>query len=623
MVGAMVVTRAHLLCCELSTIGPSSSPPSPSSSSSFSISSSSFSRIHKRFRPFAGFKSSAVASFPPSSPSPFCRMPAKVSVQNRVGFEGLGSIQRLAMANLEGQRDSGSVGTNGRRGQRDLGAMESGRSTEPLLPRLGGEVEEEEMDMEEKVKGGGDDYNLSAILLPFFFPALGGLLFGYDIGATSGALLSLTSPELSGTSWYYLSPIATGFVVSGSLYGALGGSLLAFNIADALGRRRELIAASITYALGAGLTSLAPNLSVLIAGRLVYGLSIGLAMHAAPLYISETAPCSIRGTMISLKEGFIVVGILLGYLIGSLEIEAVGGWRVMYGMAAPIAVIMGLGMWWLPASPRWIILQAVQGRTALEEAKEKAKAAFQKLRGSKVPEHKIITELNETEESVQAACGGQDEISFKEIFQGKLNQRAFIIGGGLVFLQQVTGQPSVLYYAAQILQSAGFSAAADATKVAVFLGLFKLLTTGVAIFYVDKVGRRPLLIVGVSGIMASLLGLAAYYSFASGVPILAVCALLCYVGAYQISFGPISWLMVSEVFPLRSRGRAVSLTTLINFGANAVVAFSFAPIQDVIGPSATFLLFALIAGFAVVFVSTTVPETKGLTLEQIEAKLCE
>lgn len=493
--------------------------------------------------------------------------------------------------------------------QQDSAALESGQATEPLLER---------QEYKEPAP-----YTVGAILLPFIFPALGGLLFGYDIGATSGAVLSLTSAEFSGTSWYAFSSIETGFVVSGSLYGALPGSILAFNIADGLGRRKELILAAVTYALGASVTALAPSLTVLIAGRLLYGVSIGLAMHAAPLYISETAPPQIRGTMISLKECFIVVGILLGYLVGSLEIETVGGWRIMYGLGAPIALIMGLGMWWLPASPRWILLQAAQGKRSLEEAKKSAKTAFQRLRGSKVPESTIETELSETLASVETASGGRDEITFAEIFQGKLNQKAFIVGGGLVFLQQVTGQPSVLYYAAQILQSAGFSAAADATKVAVFLGFCKLLLTGVAVFYVDKVGRVPLLIVGVSGIIASLLGLAAYYSFASGVPILAVVALLVYVGSYQVSFGPISWLMVSEIFPLRSRGRAVSLTTLINFASNAVVAFAFAPIQDVVGASATFLIFALIAVGALVFVVTSVPETKGLTLEEIEAKLSE
>lgn len=233
-------------------------------------------------------------------------------------------------------------------------------------------------------------------------------------------------------------------------------------------------------------------------------------------------------------------------------------------------------------------------------------------------EKKIEEEMNET---LNSAAGGRDEVSFAEIFRGKLNRRAFLIGGGLVWFQQVTGQPSVLYYAAQILQSAGFPAASDATAVSVLIGFWKLLLTVVATLYIDKLGRRPLLITGVAGILVSLLGLAAYYSFAQDLSFLAIGALLLYVGSYQISFGPVSWLMVSEVFPLRSRGRAMSLTTLINFTTNAVVTFAFAPLQAALGESFTFLVFAAVAVVALLFAITVVPETKGLTLEEIEAKL--
>ncbi|CAM6093432.1 unnamed protein product [Calypogeia fissa] len=496
--------------------------------------------------------------------------------------------------------------------EQDYASMESGqgKEREPLLSKRGG-------------SDSGDSYTWSAILLPFLFPALGGLLFGYDIGATSGATVSLADPELSGTSWYDLSPLENGLVVSGSLYGALPGSIVAFNVADSLGRRRQLLVASFIYALGGVASAFTPNLTLLIIGRLVYGVGIGLAMHAAPLYISETTATEIRGLMVSLKEVLNVCGILLGYFVGSLTINAVGGWRIMYGVAIPIAVVMGLGIWWLPPSPRWLLLQAVQGNLAVEEAKRRARATLLRVRGGdKVDQSKIDEEVEATLSSLQET-GGQEKVSFAELFRGKVNQRALAIGGGLVLLQQITGQPSVLYYAATILQSAGFPAASDATVVSVFLGFWKLLLTLVATFYVDKLGRRPLLITGVSGILLSLLALAAYYSFALGVPFLAIAALLVYVGSYQLSFGPISWLMVSEVFPLRTRGRAVSLTTLINFGANAVVALAYSPIQEAIGASFTFLIFAVIAVVALVFVIFSVPETKGLSLEEIENKLSQ
>ncbi|RZC93629.1 hypothetical protein C5167_007667 [Papaver somniferum] len=183
------------------------------------------------------------------------------------------------------------------------------------------------------------------------------------------------------------------------------------------------------------------------------------------------------------------------------------------------------------------------------------------------------------------------------------------------------GQPSVLYYAGSILQTAGFAAASDAARVSVVIGLFKFLMTGVAVLKVDDLGRRPLLIGGVTGITASLLFLSAYYKILQGYPLVAVSALLLYVGCYQISFGPISWLMVSEIFPIRTRGRGISLAVLTNFGANALVTFAFSPLKEALGADNLFLLFAGIALVSLLFVIFIVPETKGLSLEEIESKI--
>lgn len=466
-----------------------------------------------------------------------------------------------------------------------------------------------------------EDFSWSSVILPFFFPALGGLLFGYDIGATSGATLSLQSAELSGISWFNLSAVQLGLVVSGSLYGALLGSLLVYPIADFLGRRRELIAAALLYLFGGLVTGYAPGLNVLLLGRLLYGLGIGLAMHGAPLYIAETCPSQIRGTLISLKELFIVLGILMGFLVGSIQINAVGGWRYMYGFGVPISLLMGLGMWSLPPSPRWLLLRAVQGKGSFQEYKEKAISALSKLRGRPPGDKVSEKQIEESLVSLKSAYKEDEtEGSFLEVFQGP-SLKAFVIGGGLVLFQQITGQPSVLYYAGPILQSAGFSAAADATRVSVVIGLFKLAMTWIAVLKVDDLGRRPLLIGGVSGIALSLFLLSAYYKFLGGFPLVAVAALLLYVGCYQISFGPISWLMVSEIFPLRTRGRGISLAVLTNFGSNAIVTFAFSPLKELLGAENLFLLFGAIALLSLLFVVVIVPETKGLSLEEIESKI--
>ncbi|KAK8478558.1 hypothetical protein V6N11_028253, partial [Hibiscus sabdariffa] len=465
-----------------------------------------------------------------------------------------------------------------------------------------------------------EPFSWSSVIVPFLFPALGGLLFGYDIGATSGATISLQSPALSGTTWFNLSAVQLGLVVSGSLYGALLGSLLVFPIADFLGRRRELIIAALLYLLGGALTAYAPGLSVLLVGRLLYGLGIGLAMHGAPLYIAETCPSQIRGTLI-LKELFIVLGILLGYFVGSFQIDAVGGWRYMYGSSAPVAFLMGLGMWSLPPSPRWLILRVVQGKASLQEFKEKAILALSKLRGRAPGDEASVKQIEDTLTSVKSAYMEQEsEGNILEVLQGP-SLKAFIIGGGLVLFQQITGQPSVLYYAGPILQSAGFSAAADATRLSVVVGLFKLLMTWIAVAKVDDLGRRPLLIGGVGGIALSLFLLCAYYKFLGEFPYVAVAALLLYVGCYQISFGPISWLMVSEIFPLRTRGKGISLAVLTNFGSNAIVTFAFSPLKELLGAENLFLLFGAIALLSLLLVVLYVPETKSLSLEEIESKI--
>ncbi|KAJ4721009.1 D-xylose-proton symporter-like 2 [Melia azedarach] len=462
-----------------------------------------------------------------------------------------------------------------------------------------------------------EHYSVSAAILPFLFPALGGLLYGYDIGSTSCATISIESATSSGISWYDLSSVQIGLITSGSLYGALIGSVLAFNIADFLGRRRELILAAVLYLVGALVTAFAPDFVVMVIGRFVYGIGIGLAMHAAPMYIAETAPSQMRGQLVSLKEFFIVLGMVGGYGIGSLLVDTVAGWRYMYGASTPLAIIMGIGMWWLPASPRWVLLCAIKGRGNMQELRETAIRCLCRLRGQSIGDS-AASEVDEilTEFSI---VGEEKEVTLGEVFHGKC-LKALTIGAGLVLFQQITGQPSVLYYAASILQSAGFSAASDATRVSILLGLLKLIMTGLAVLVVDRLGRRPLLLGGVSGIVISLFLLGSYYLFLDDVPAVAVVALLLYVGCYQLSFGPIGWLMISEIFPLRLRGRGLSVAVLVNFGANALVTFAFSPLKELLGAGILFYGFGVIAVLSLLFIFFIVPETKGLTLEEIEAK---
>ncbi|CAN8256044.1 unnamed protein product [Cochlearia groenlandica] len=481
-----------------------------------------------------------------------------------------------------------------------------------------------------------ETYSVVSAILPFLFPALGGLLYGYEIGATSCATISLQSPSLSGISWYNLSSLDVGLVVSLQMISSAFFWIWSLHIFySMLGIRKELILAAFLFLVGAIVTVLAPIYSVLIIGRVTYGAGVGLAMHAAPMYIAETAPCQIRGQLVSLKEFFIVLGMVGGYGIGSLAVNVLSGWRYMYATSIPLAVIMGIGMWWLPASPRWLLLRVIQGKGNVENQREAAIKSLCRLRGPAFADsaseqvNEILAEL--------AFVGEDREATFGELFQGKC-KKALIIGGGLVLFQQITGQPSVLYYAPSILQTAGFSAAGDATRVSILLGLLKLIMTGVAVVVIDRLGRRPLLLSGVGGMyrepnssrichlifnvkqVVSLFLLGSYYIFFSASPAVAVVALLLYVGCYQLSFGPIGWLIISEIFPLKLRGRGLSIAVLVNFGANALVTFAFSPLKELLGAGILFLGFGVICVLSLLFIFFIVPETKGLTLEEIEAK---
>ncbi|DBA88440.1 TPA: hypothetical protein ACH3X2_004930 [Trebouxia sp. C0005] len=361
--------------------------------------------------------------------------------------------------------------------------------------------------------------------LVFLFPAIGGLLFGYDIGATSGALVSITSQQTSGTDWYSLSPFKSGLVVSSSLFGALAGSVGAFFLGDKLGRRRELMLAACLYGAAAVLLFFAPSYPLLLTGRVMYGLGIGFAMHAAPAYIAETASASVRGLLISLKEGFIVGGILLGYLASALWVGDTGGWRYMYGAALPPALIVFAGMAWLPESPRWLLLSGA--------SREQAERAVRRAWGSSGSDSQAIQQevSNMLQDSPTSAPGG-----LAALFSGR-NVKPLLIGSSLMLFQQITGQPSVLYYAAKIFKDAGFASDSDATRVSVVLGFFKLVMTGVAVATVDSVGRRPLLLGGVAGLVLSLLALSGAQTLVKGdfATWVSVVGLLSYTAAYQVT----------------------------------------------------------------------------------------
>ncbi len=425
--------------------------------------------------------------------------------------------------------------------------------------------------------------------------ALGGLLFGYDTGVISGAILFIQQDfGLSGTQ--------EEVVISSVLLGAVIGAAFGGPLADRIGRRRALILTAVIFALGAVGTALAPGVAWLIVGRVIVGAAIGAASFTAPLYISEVSPVAIRGRLVALNQIALTAGIVVSYLVDYALAEA-RGWRWMFGLATIPAVALGIGMLFVPESPRWLISRALP---------EKAHAVLQRIRGAA----DVDREFTDIRTSVDQQSGGWTELL------SPLVRPALIVGIGLAIFQQVTGINTVIYYAPTIFQFAGFTSASVAILATVGVGVVNLLMTVVAMLLLDRVGRRPLLLTGLVGMVLSLgvLGLAfALPGLQQNLGWIAVGSLMAYVGAFAIGLGPVFWLLISEIYPLKIRGLAMSVATVANWGMNLLVALTFLTLIQLLGRPATFWLYGVVGIGAWIFAYRLVPETKGRTLEDIEA----
>mmetsp|Transcript_34769 Transcript_34769/g.66777 ORF Transcript_34769/g.66777 Transcript_34769/m.66777 type:complete len:496 (-) Transcript_34769:332-1819(-) len=465
------------------------------------------------------------------------------------------------------------------------------------------------------------------VYLAFFFPALAGFLFGYDIGAASGAVNSVN--ELVG-----LSSIMKSLLTSSSLIGATVGSIAVFWLGEPLGRRREILTGATLYVLGSALSAISPNGIILysaLVGRAIYGLGIAFSMHAAPVYISEMSPSDIRGQLVSAKEGFIVFGIMAGFSV-SAACQAVmskdAAFRGIWAVPLLIGTGIFVGMFSMPPSPRWLLLQASRQLASANKYRDQAVKALQRFRRG-ASDAQIEAEVAEIEQSL----GTDFETSWKDLLDAR---RALVAGLGLISLQQLTGQPSVLYYQQQIFEAAGFGSFSKYATV--IIGAAKLIATLFAVRYVDNFGRRPLLFVGTTMMLVSLVVLGTGFFFSTregdsvtlppGWPPVIVVTLVAYVCGYQVGFGPIAWLIISEVFPLKTRTRALSAAVTVNFGFNLLMTFTLQLLQDAFdsispgkGQSYLFYLYGVLCVLSLVFVWAFVPETKGKSLEEIQQML--
>lgn len=431
---------------------------------------------------------------------------------------------------------------------------------------------------------------------------LAGALFGYDQGVISGALEGIREE-------FDLSTSLVEVITSGVTLGALFGALVAGLLADRIGRRRTILVAAFLFCVGAMLEAFTPGTGVLVVGRFTVGFGVGVASVAAPLYAAEMAPAALRGRYVSIYQLAITIGIFVAYLVDQALANS-DNWRAMLGVSAVPAVLLLIAMLPMSDTARWLLKV---GRRA------DAEAAVHRV----APEVDAGQRISEIEASLDEDA---DQASWSEIV-GRNMRKPLLIGVGLAVFQQITGINAIIYYGDQIFGFAGFSTPADQAAATTWaIGAVNVLATLVAVAYVDRFGRKPLLLIGLVGMGMSLTVVGFCFlklDDATGqgesmAGIFTLVALVVFIASFAFSLGPIVWTIINEIFPNRVRGRAVAVATAANWGTAFLVSRYFLSLIDTIGESATFWLFAAFSAMAFVFIQRVVPETKGRTLEEIE-----
>jgi MFS transporter, SP family, galactose:H+ symporter len=423
--------------------------------------------------------------------------------------------------------------------------------------------------------------------------ALGGMLFGYDIGVISGA------ENLLKAHWH-LSAASEELAVSAVLIGSIIGGIFGGKLADSVSRRYALVGLAAVYSVGAVATALAPSLVLFDVFRIIVGIAVGASSMIVPTYIAELAPVQIRGGLVILQQLAISGGIFLSYVLDYIFFTAGWGWRPMFAAAVIPGVALGVGMMYMSHTPRWL---GMQGRW--DEAEQ---VMCRVNPDSKEREMEALHEdLEETERA-----------SYKELLVPGM-RGALIAGVGLALLQQLVGPNTVLFYGPTIFGYAGISAGSGGLVAEMVVGVVLFVFVLPTIVLVDVVGRKALFYFGLTGMgsMLVLLGLAFHSGAASwGLGILAI--LVVYIGCYSLSISPLFWLMTAELFPNRLRGYGASTATVANWSANLLVTLTFLSAVDALGKDVVFWIYAGFAVVGIVFVRFYIPETKDRALEDID-----
>ena len=429
--------------------------------------------------------------------------------------------------------------------------------------------------------------------------SLGGLLSGYDTGVISGALLFINE-------YWNLADTTQGILVSSVLIGAVIGAATNGILADMFGRKKIIMATAVIFTLGSIMCAFAPNIFVLIASRIFVGFAVGVVNFVVPLYLSEISPKHLRGTLVSLYQWAITAGILFSYFINAVFAHAVYNWRWMLFAGVIPGIVLFVGMCFMHDTPRWLVSK---------KRDEEAKIAFKKIE----PEVDTEKEI----EDIRKTILNEGTKSDKKFRLKKWMIMPFVVGIGIMFAQICTGINTIIYYAPTIFKNAGFESNITAIYATTGIGVINFLMTIVALFFTDKLGRKPLLYFGLTGVMLSLIALGCGFAFADffgdNLKWVTVGSLVIYIICFAMSLGPIGWILVSEVFPLRIRGVAMSICTVSNFAFNFFVVSSFPILLHRIGGAWTFWGFGIVSLLCIVFVYFCVPETKGISLETIES----
>ncbi|MCO7508050.1 sugar porter family MFS transporter [Serratia fonticola] len=432
-----------------------------------------------------------------------------------------------------------------------------------------------------------------------FLAALAGLLFGLDIGVIAGALPFIAHE-------FQITSQQQEWVVSSMMFGAAVGAVGSGWLSYRLGRKYSLMIGAVLFVIGSLCSAFAPNNDILLVSRVLLGLAVGIASFTAPLYLSEIAPERIRGSMISMYQLMITIGILGAYL-SDTAFSYSGSWRWMLGIITLPALLLFVGVFFLPRSPRWL---ASRGRDA------EARKVLEMLRDTT---EQAKAELDEIRESLKIKQSGW------ALFKDNKNfRRAVYLGVLLQVMQQFTGMNVIMYYAPKIFDLAGFASTAQQMWGTVIVGLVNVLATFIAIGLVDRWGRKPTLKLGFLVMAIGMGTLGTMMNIGMNTPAaqyFAILMLLMFIVGFAMSAGPLIWVLCSEIQPLKGRDFGITCSTTVNWIANMIVGATFLTMLNSLGSAHTFWIYA---GLNLVFIFITIaliPETKNISLEHIERNL--